>query len=56
MSVVGEVCENLKISNFMKIQQTFSRRCLVTDGPPAGCVLNLTISSFLKKTKNHTLT
>ena len=32
------------ILNFMKVQQIFSRRCPVTDGPPAGCVLHVTLS------------
>ena len=44
------------ISNFMKIQQIFIRRCLFTDGLTVGCVLHLTISSFLKETNNHVLT
>jgi len=43
------------ILNFMKVQQIFSRRCLVTDDLTAGCVLQVTLSCFLKEPNNHTL-
>ena len=32
------------ILNFMKVQQIFSRRSPVADGPPADCVLHVTLS------------
>ena len=32
------------ILNCMKVQHIFSRRCPVAEGPPAACVLHVTLS------------